>query len=139
MMIRRLSNENVECIQNASVLFWNKEIKREDAFTFLEDANLACYAAYSNESLVGFAFGYTLKMFASKAKLFIYSVDVLATEQQKGYGKSLILRMLEDAKNAGLEEAFVITNAKNSNANKLYQSIGGIRALEDECMYEWQL
>jgi ribosomal protein S18 acetylase RimI-like enzyme len=71
--------------------------------------------------------------------MFLYSIDVFPDFQGRGVGTALIEKLKGMALARGCSEIFVLTNASNSAANRLYQKTGGIRENPDDVMYVYLL
>ena len=67
------------------------------------------------------------------------SIDVFPDFQGRGVGTALIEKLKGMALARGCSEIFVLTNASNSAANRLYQKTGGIRENPDDVMYVYLL
>ena len=75
----------------------------------------------------------------ARPELWINEVGVAPTHHRKGIGKLLIQRTLEEAKNAGCTEAWVLTDRGNLAAMALYKSVGGIEDIPDQTMFTFEL
>lgn len=112
-------------------------------------ANLAAYLSDPNCILLvgdvdgepaGQIVGHILKRWdARRPMLFLYSIDIVATYRRKGIARRLLDEFLRLGKEAGCDSAFVLTNASNTPAMRLFEALGGTRSNPDDAMFEWQI
>lgn len=136
--IKRLGINDIEELRKAGSLFWNHIGDGEQLKNFLSNKNNWAYVAWYGEEIVGFAFGYMLETFYSKPMLYIHSIDVAEKYKRKGFGKALMNKIIEDSKELGAKECFLITNKSNVPAVKLYESARGTLLSDDDIVYEWE-
>jgi GNAT superfamily N-acetyltransferase len=72
-------------------------------------------------------------------ELWINEVGVAATHRKRGIGKALVERLLDYGRHLGCTEAWVLTDAENPAALRLYEVCGGTRVAPDPIMVQFQL
>ena len=105
---------------------------------FLAEKQNYAFTAKLDDVPIGLIYGYSLTCIeVSKPQFFIYSVDIIEAEQNKGYGSRFIKYVLDWAKANGFSETFVFTNKDNPRACKAYENAGMAHSDSDcERMYE---
>lgn len=79
----------------------------------------SCFVLEDNRVIIGYAI---FLVAVGEAHLLNIAIDPIA--QGKGYGKKLLLAILEDARAQGAEEMFLEVRPSNTSASRLYQSVG---------------
>lgn len=64
---------------------------------------------------------------------------VAPTRRGHGLGKKLLAALLDVARDLGCSEAWVLTDRSNSDAMRLYKSVGGEAAPTDQVMFTFLL
>lgn len=106
---------------------------------FQDEDNILLVASVEGQP-AGFLYAYVLEApHLPQPKMFLYSIDVFPDFQGRGVGTALIEKLKGMALARGCSEIFVLTNASNSAANRLYQKTGGIRENPDDVMYVYLL
>ena len=110
----------------------------ESVKIFLSEKQNFAFFALLGDIPIGLIYGYSLtRMDIRKPQFFIYSVDIFAKYQDKGYGSSFIKYVLDWARDNGFSETFVLTNKDNPRACKAYENAGMKHSKNDcERMYE---
>lgn len=137
LKIKKLTINDVEILRKSGNLFWKNVGIDEELKNFLSDKNNWAYVACYEGDIAGFAFGYILDTFYSKPMCYIHSIDVAEEYRRKGFGKTLMNKIIDDCKDNGIKECFLITNKSNVSAVKLYESVGGRLLNDDDIVYEW--
>ena len=109
---------------------------------FLKDPNNALFVAFIENKALGFLTANRLQRFDKRgAEVLLYEIGVHDDFRQRGIGKALIGAAKHWAKEAGADEAWVLTNRSNMAAIALYQSTGGTTESEtpDEVMFVFKL
>ena len=93
---------------------------------FLADPGHRIAVAIEGGTVVGFASA-VLYVHPDKPapELWINEVGVASTHRERGLGKLILHRLLEEARSLGCAEAWVITDRSNRPAMRLYASLGG--------------
>ena len=104
------------------------EPPREPRFDLLLDERTIYLVAFHDEEPIGFVLAYELqRRHGDPSLLFVYEVDVGAPYRRRGVAAALFDELERLARERGLREGFVLTDADNDAANALYASRGGVR------------
>jgi len=105
----------------------------------LHDDRTIFLAALDDETPVGFLFGYDLpRRHGNPSIFFVYEVDVEPAWQRRGVATQLFRELERILCARGVREAFVLTNASNEPAMRLYESVGGVRPNDDDVMWDFE-
>jgi aminoglycoside 6'-N-acetyltransferase I len=112
----------------------------ERAQEFLADPRHRLVVAVDKDVVVGFVSA-VIYVHPDKTapELWINEIGVAPTHQGQGIGKALMKAMLEEAKQAGCSEAWVLTDRANLPAMAMYRSAGGEESLPDPTMFTFRL
>jgi ribosomal protein S18 acetylase RimI-like enzyme len=91
-------------------------------------------AAVDEGEAWGFAYGYALDRL-HQTDLLLYSIDVLEARRREGIGRAMVERLKAVCAERGCGEMWVVTNASNRAAMRLYASAGGVREFDDVEMF----
>ena len=133
MKVKRLSKKDW-IYQDSINKVRDFQMEEEHFLTFVSNPNNLAYYILEEEKVVAFAWGYVLERMDAASMLYIHSVDVLEGYRRKGYGRELIARFLDFARENGFRNTFLITDKDNFEANKLYQSFSHEKE-EDKNLY----
>ncbi len=101
---------------------------REPRTALLQDPRTLFLVAFDGEEPVGLVLAYALpRRHGPNVTLCVYEVDVNAAYRQRGIGGRLLRELEAVARKRGIEEGFVLTDADNAAAMRLYESVGGTR------------
>ncbi|HOP26872.1 MAG TPA: GNAT family N-acetyltransferase [Candidatus Sabulitectum sp.] len=138
--IARLGAENLGKAEENCRLFWKMAGARPDLKEFLEDPQCIMLAAEVGGEHAGQIVGYILRRWDEKPPmLFLYSIDVAERFRRNGVARRLVREFLRLGKEQGCGTSFVMTNEGNVPAMELYRSAGGIRANQDDVLFQWKL
>jgi ribosomal protein S18 acetylase RimI-like enzyme len=101
-------------------------------------SNPTCYllAAVDDNVIVGFTLAYRFPSFyESKQTAYLYDIEVLPNERQKGIGRRLIEELLIQLKKDNVSEIWLGTALENIPAQKLFNSTGALK--EEEIFQEY--
>lgn len=133
-MIEKVTKENFECVLPLIKAYQEfycvpdiNEEKNKNHFGQFLDSNSrgVLFAVKENEKLVGFTtiyYGFS----SSRAEEvgILNDLYVLPEYRNKGYGRQLINRAIEEVKNRGLKRIQWLTARNNENAQMLYEKLG---------------
>jgi ribosomal protein S18 acetylase RimI-like enzyme len=101
---------------------------REPHTALLHDPRTMFLVAFADGAPVGFVLAYTLpRRHGLNVTLCVYEVEVNAACRRQGIGARLLRELAQIARQRGIEEGFVLTDADNVAAMRLYASAGGTR------------
>jgi len=136
MEIRRLKKGDERLAIQAVRKFKSQTADKNYYQQFLANPKNYLFVAFENEKPVGLALAYELeRVDRNRNMLFFYEIGVDAKYRRKGIGTALIAELKKVCRKKKLLEMFVITNASNLPAMKLYQSTGGKREDLDDVVF----
>ena len=95
----------------------------------LEDPRTLFLVAFENGSPVGFVLAYALpRRHGLETTLCVYEIEVAEAHRNRGIGGRLLRELEAIARERGIEEGFVLTDADNVAAMRLYAAAGGVRS-----------
>lgn len=141
MTIQLLTVENLtESIQTQIADLYrqlNAENKQRPLSEILDsNNNVLVIICKINDTIVGTALLSTYKVISGFRGM-VDDVVVDTSQRGKGIGRNLMLRLLEEAKNMGLDEILLFTGHHRTPAIKLYTSLGF--NLRDSGLYNLRL
>lgn len=138
--IMKVTEKEIHLLKKAANQFFKPDVSQEQLKAYInKPQNWAYIAIGSNDEILGFAFGYVLESFYSTPELYMHSIDVVEQYKRQGIGKLLMNKILEDCKEKGFKELFLVTNKGNIPAVRLYESTGGTAPDEDNVVYSWEI
>ncbi len=100
---------------------------REPRTALLHDPRTIFLVAFDADAPVGFVLAYELpRRHGHETTLCIYEVEVDAARRGRGIASQLLRELERLARARGVAEAFVLTEADNAAAMRLYASAGGV-------------
>jgi len=127
-------------LNNVAEDVFDDPIVQSAAQEFLVDPRHRLMVALDNNIVVGFVSA-VIYLHPDKAapELWINEIGVAPTHQRQGIGKTLLQAMLDNAKQSGCKEAWVLTERTNLAAMSMYRSVGGVESLPDPTMLTFTL
>jgi ribosomal protein S18 acetylase RimI-like enzyme len=99
---------------------------REPRTALLDDPRTIFLVALDDGAPLGFVLAYELpRRHGFEVTLCIYEIEVDAACRRQGIGTRLLRELEQIARQRGIAEAFVLTDADNTAAMRLYESVGG--------------
>ena len=103
-----------------------KVATREPRTALLDDPRTLFLVALDGGAPVGFVLAYELpRRHGHAVTLCIYEIEVDEARRRRGIGTWLLRELEALARERGVAEAFVLTEADNTAAMRLYESAGG--------------
>jgi GNAT superfamily N-acetyltransferase len=85
---------------------------------------------------IGTLTGYALQRpHRPEPQFLLYDIDVREAWRRRGVGSALVERFIEEARNAGAFEVWVLTDGANAAAMRLYERSGMVRARPDQVLW----
>jgi aminoglycoside 6'-N-acetyltransferase I len=107
---------------------------------FLADPRHRLVVALDDNLVVGFVSAVIyVHPDKSAPELWINEIGVAPGHQRQGIGKALLQAMLEEAKQSGCAEAWVLTEHENTAAMAMYKSSGGLETRPSPAMFTFPL
>ena len=119
MYVRRLARGDEAIVERLAT--------REPRTALLDDPHVIFLVALEDDVPLGFVLAYELlRRHGYEVTLCIYEIDVDAASRRHGVATRLLRELETIARERGIDEAFVLTDADNVAAMRLYESVGGI-------------
>jgi ribosomal protein S18 acetylase RimI-like enzyme len=138
--IKLLGPADSGILTNVAEDVFDDPIIESSAREFLADPRHRLVVALDNSVVVGFVSA-VIYVHPDKvaSELWINEVGVAPAYQGKGIGKALLRAMLNEGKQSGCAEAWVLTERENTAAMALYKSTGGVAARPVTIMFTFRL
>ena len=96
--------------------------------------------AFEDRRTVGFLRGTALQQLSTaRPQMFLYEIDVAPEFRRRGVARALIEWLKSYCQDRGFEEIFVLTDATNEAAIRMYESTGGRPESSGERMFVYKL
>jgi len=106
---------------------------------FLEDRRHHLVVAVDNGRVIGFVSAVDSLHPDKEPELWINEVGVAPTHRGQGLAKRLLQAMFDLGREIGCREAWVLTERSHTAAMRLYGSLGGTDAPQDQVMFTYRL
>ena len=138
--VRMLGAKDEGVLNNVAEDVFDDAIVASSARAFLADPRHRLVVAMEKELVVGFVSA-VIYVHPDKPapELWINEIGVAPTHHRQGIGKALMQAILQEAKQSGCSEAWVLTNRTNLPAMAMYRSAGGEETLPDQTMFTFRL
>ena len=138
--IKLLGAKDAHSLNRLAADVFDDPIVESSAQEFLDDPRHRLVVAIDSDVVVGFVSA-VIYLHPDKPapELWINEIGVAPTHQRQGIGKALLQAMLEEAKQSGCTEAWVLTERENAAAMAMYKSTGGIESVPDPTMFTFGL
>ena len=104
--------------------------------SFLSDERRYFLVAIERDRPIGTLTGYALQRpHRAEPQFLLYDIDVREEWRRRGIGRALVERFIEEARNAGAFEVWVLTDPSNAAAMRLYERSGMVRTSPDEVLW----
>lgn len=110
---------------------WLPPLGTEETAQFVSDPATTCNVAIDLETnhIAGFVYGGVLKRRHTKLHhICLYEVGVDIDHRNRGVGSLLLAAFAAEARRLGIDRGFVVANADDEVAMKLYQDAGAVRS-----------
>jgi GNAT superfamily N-acetyltransferase len=121
--IRELGPGDEELLDHAVHTFREADAAAPDLF--LEDPRSHAFVAVNDDDLVGWCFGYELFRPEGRWMMLLYQIDVVEVHRREGVGRQLLDAFVELARSKGHQKMWLLTDAGNEAARRLYEGAGG--------------
>jgi ribosomal protein S18 acetylase RimI-like enzyme len=136
--IRVLRSDDRAVLDNVAPGVFDDPLDRDATLEFLNDPRHHLVVAIDGATVVGFVSAvHYVHPDKPSPELWINEVGVAPTHQGHGTGKALLARLLAIARELGCAEAWVLTDADNARARRLYEAGGGT-ATRDHVMFTFR-
>jgi len=139
MRVRRLVPGDEFVVLRAGHLFEDSPDLAAVRVYLADDRNVLLFAFEGSEA-VGFLRGTELHQLSTRRKqLFLYDIGVDEPFRRRGVATALIKSLLQDCRERGFEEAFVLTDPANEAAVHLYRSTGALTETNADRLFVYPL
>jgi len=140
VQVRILHKGDESLLENLASDVFDDPIVSKSLNEFLESPFHHLVAAIDLNQVVGFASAvHYLHPDKSKPEFWINEIGVSPSYQGRGIGKMLMNALLEEGRNVGCSDAWVLTERANLPAMSLYKSVKGKEELQDTVMFSFKL
>ena len=138
--IKLLGRTDLSLLHNVAEDVFDDPIVESSTKEFFNDPRHRLVVALDSDLVVGFVSA-VIYVHPDKPapELWINEIGVAPTHQQQGIGKALMQAILEEARQAGCTEAWVLTERDNLPAMAMYKSTGGEETPPDSVMFTFKL
>ena len=138
--IKLLGSADRHILNQIAEEVFDDPIVPETAQEFLADPRHRLVVALDKNIVVGFLSAVIyVHPDKSAPEMWINEIGVAPTHRRQGIGKALMKAILEEAKQAGCSEVWVLTDRANLAAMAMYKSAGGEETLPDPTMFTFKL
>ena len=138
--IKLLGSADRHILNQIAEEVFDDPIVQETAQEFLADPRHRLVVALDKNIVVGFLSAVIyVHPDKSAPEMWINEIGVAPTHRRQGIGKALMKAILEEAKQAGCSEVWVLTDRANLAAMAMYKSAGGEETLPDPTMFTFKL
>jgi len=121
--IRRLGPDEEDLLRAAVRLLRDVEAPAPDLF--LQDPRTHTFVAIDDGSVVGAAYGYELLRPEGRWMILLYEIGVAEPQRRQGVGRALMDAFVAFARSKGHTKMWLVTDAGNEAARRLYEGAGG--------------
>jgi ribosomal protein S18 acetylase RimI-like enzyme len=137
--VKILRNEDQAILANVAEGVFDHDINSRLTQEFLNDPRHQLAVALVSNVVVGMASAMHYVHPDKQPQLWINEVGVAPTHQGQEIGKELLSALLQVGRELGCKEAWVVTDRPNKPAMRLYSSLGGIEAPDDQVIFTFRL
>lgn len=126
IVFRKLTEKDIGMVLDMNRNFREDFVSHDSGEAFLSNPENLLFAAVSENTVIGFAFGYRLSRLDSRnTMLYIHEVGVMDAYQRQGIGFAMMTALKQWCKEKGIRKMFLTCYQSNVAANKLYKKVGG--------------
>lgn len=137
MEVRRLGRKDEALARVACGVFGREgEI---DPGAFLSRSEASLIVAADDEEVFGWVYGHELVHPDGERTMLLYALDVAEHARRRGIGTTLVDAFIDDARERGCTEVWVLTDDANPGGLAMYQAAHGTREPVPQVMFTWKL
>jgi ribosomal protein S18 acetylase RimI-like enzyme len=137
--VRMLEPHDSAVLTNVAPDVFDNDIDPRWTAEFFADSRHHLAVAIDGEQVVGMASAVHYVHPDKAPELWINEVAVAQTHQRRGVGRRLVRMLLEHARALGCTEAWVLTDADNAKAQRMYRAAGASAAANQAIMFTFPL
>ena len=126
--IRLLGPSDAALLQNVADDVFDYPIDQRWTAEFLADPRHHLAVAIDDGQVVGMASGVHYVHPDKAPELWVNEVGVALTHQGRGLGRRILAALLAQGRALGCGEAWLLTDAENAAARRMYAAAGGVEA-----------
>jgi GNAT superfamily N-acetyltransferase len=134
--VRRLGPDDEAVLVEAAHRMLEREWPAPRCASALADPAFVAVIAVRAGEPIGLAYGYVLDRL-HRRDLLLYSIDVDEPHRRRGAARAMVEALKALCLDEGLGEKWVLTNASNEAAMRLYAGAGGVREFDDVEMFAY--
>jgi GNAT superfamily N-acetyltransferase len=117
-----------------------KAVEDTAIIEFLSDKERYLLLALEGDRIAGSLTGHALRQpHRREPQFLLYEIDVRPERRKRGIGRALVQTFIDEARDRGAFEVWVLTNLSNDAARRLYASCGFHRENQDDLMLNLML
>jgi GNAT superfamily N-acetyltransferase len=132
----RATGEHADLAREALTELHERPVDESALREFLGDGRRHLLLAVEDGRAVGSLYGYALRQpYRVEPQFLLYALDVREGFRRRGIGRALVERFGAEARAVGACEVWVLTDASNGAAMRLYERCGMIRPHRDDVLW----
>ncbi len=135
----RLTQDTAGLLDRLEAGVFDEELKPAQLARFIGDARHVMFLAIVDDRVVGMVSGVEYFHPDKEPQLWINEVGVAPTHQQRGIGRALTARMIEEARVRGCSYAWLGTMQDNLTAQRCFSNVPGASVAQPFLLYDWEL
>ena len=140
MHTRVLHSGDEDLLAKVAPEVFDHAVDPEAARAFIADPRHHIAVVIEDDLVIGFASGvHYFHPDKPRAELFVNEVAVSPLDRQRGAAKAALAALLQEGRNHGCTEAWVLTHRTNQVAMRLYAASGGQEAPSDQVLFWFDL
>ena len=101
-----------------------KDVEAAAPDLFLDDPRSHAFVALDGDDVIGWCVGYELFRPEGRWMMLLHAIDVVQERRREGVGRALLDRFASLARSKGHEKMWLLTDAGNAVARRLYEGAG---------------
>lgn len=136
VLVVRATRDHAGLARQALTELHERPVDESALREFLDDGRRYLLLAVENGRALGSLYGYALRQpYRAEPQFLLYALDVREGSRRRGIGRALVERFSAEAREAGACEVWVLTDASNEAAMRLYERCGMIRPNRDDVLW----
>ncbi len=139
MEIRLLGPGDKAILTNAAPNVFDNAIQPSLLSEFLSDPRHHVVVALEDQKVIGFASAVDYVHPDKPRELWVNEIGVTPSHRRNGVATRMLRALLDAGRALGCRQAWVLTDASNAPAMRLYSGAGGVQAPDQTVMFEFDL
>jgi ribosomal protein S18 acetylase RimI-like enzyme len=137
--VRVLASDEAGVLDQVAPLVFDWPIESKWCAEFFADARHHLAVAIDGDVVVGMVTALHYVHPDKRPEMYINELGVAPTHQGQGIGKRLMQCLFQHARTLGCQQAWLITDKKNTAARELYKRVGGQESADKPVYYSFRL